>query len=166
MLVNIQVFAYESAAMRPKQPWDLVRFSVISTLVFLVMASASFAEAQTIQTLYSFANTNGSSPYAGLTMGSDGNFYGTTIGNSLSGTVFQMTTDGTLTTLASFNSNVLSTNGANPLAALTLGTDGNYYGTTELGGIVNFTHTRAMGTVFKVTTNGTLTTVAAFNDTN
>ena len=42
------------------------------------------------------------------------------------GTVFQVTTNGTLTTLVSFN----CTNGAYPYAALTLGNDGNFYGTT------------------------------------
>ena len=40
--------------------------------------------------------------------------------------MFKVTTNGTLTTLVSFN----GTNGANPGAALTLGTDGNFYGTT------------------------------------
>jgi uncharacterized repeat protein (TIGR03803 family) len=44
--------------------------------------------------------------------------------------VFQITTNGVLTTLASFS----GTNGANPQASLTLGTDGDYYGTTYSGG--------------------------------
>jgi len=58
--------------------------------------------------------------------------------------VFKVTTNGTLTTLVSFN----YSNGAYPVAALTLGNDGNFYSTTEYGGI------------FKVTTNGVLTTLA------
>ena len=49
------------------------------------------------------------------------------------GTVFKVTTNGTLTTLVSFN----HTNGANPHAALTLGNDGNFYGTTAYGGSSN-----------------------------
>ena len=69
------------------------------------------------------------------------------------GTVFKVTTNGTLTTLVSFN----GTNGANPYAALTLGNDGNFYGTTSEGGSSGY------GTVFKVTTNGTLTTLVSFN---
>src|ERR1035437_2923638 len=152
--------------MRPKRTGSWMKSSLKSAIAALTLASVSPAEAQTIQTLYSFDNTNGSSPYAGLTLGNDGNFYGTTIGSSLSGTVFQLTTNGTLTALAFFNSNVLNTNGANPLSPLALGSDGNYYGTTELGGIVNSTYTSGMGTVFRVTTNGTLTTLVAFNDTN
>ena len=46
------------------------------------------------------------------------------------GTVFKVTTNGTLTTLVSFN----GTNGAYPHAGLTLGNDGNFYGTTSQGG--------------------------------
>jgi hypothetical protein len=44
--------------------------------------------------------------------------------------VFRFTTSGTLTVLASFDSNT----GTNPVAGLTLGPDGNYYGTTTSGG--------------------------------
>ena len=49
--------------------------------------------------------------------------------------------------LASFN----NANGTHPWAAPTLGHDGNFYGTTRDGG------SSGAGTVFKVTTNGTLT---------
>ena len=128
------------------------------------MASASLVGAQTLQTLCSFNNTNGAYPN-GLTLGSDGNFYGTTPGGNYGGgfgTVFKVTTNGTLTTLVSFN----GTNGANPWAALTLGTDGNFYGTTCYGGVTNSTFPYGMGTVFKVTTNGVLTTLVSFNNTN
>jgi uncharacterized repeat protein (TIGR03803 family) len=121
------------------------------------MASAAPVEAQTIQTLCSFYSTNGTYPSA-LTLGHDGNFYGTTEqgGSAGYGTVFKVTTNGTLTTLAAFNSN----NGASPYAALALGNDGNFYGTTFYGG------SSGDGTVFKVTTNGTLTTLVSFNGTN
>ena len=101
-------------------------------------------------------------PYAGLTLGNDGNFYGTTSAAAWQrgyGTVFKVTTNGTLTTLVSFN----RTNGANPPAALTLGNDGNFYGTTSEAAQ---TQPVGMGTVFKVTTNGTLTTLVSFPLTN
>ena len=44
------------------------------------------------------------------------------------------------------------------MSQLTVGADGQLYGTTQLGGAAN------MGTVFKVTTNGVLTTLASFTN--
>ena len=54
-----------------------------------------------------------------------------------SGTVFKVTPGGALTTLYSFTGGA---DGGYPNAALTLGTDGNFYGTTEEGGITNSTY--------------------------
>ncbi len=131
-------------------------------LIFAV--NGFIASAQTLQTLVSFNGTNGALPFAALTLGNDGNFFGTTYGGGSSncGTVFQITSNGTLTSLVSFN----GTNGKHPDAALTLGNDGNFYGTTSYGGNTNFNSGSGFGTVFKVTTNGTLTTLVSFNDTN
>jgi uncharacterized repeat protein (TIGR03803 family) len=128
------------------------------------------AHAQTAVPLFSFdaSGTNGAYPEANLTLGPDGNFYGTTEsgGATTNGTIFKVTTNGSLTTLVNFN----GTNGANPLAALTLGTDGNFYGTTEYGGntIGNSGLDAGLGggTVFQMTTNGTLTTLVNFAATN
>ncbi len=60
-------------------------------------------------------------------------------GTSAVGTVFEVTSNGTLMTLVNFN----STNGAYPLAGLTLGTNNNLYGTAAGGG------TDGNGTVFE-----------------
>ena len=100
--------------------------------------------------------TNGAFPKAGLALGSDGNFYGTTSGggtNGGNGTVFKISTNGALTTLYSFTGGI---DGANPQAGLALGGDGNFYGTTAAGG------TNSDGTVFKISTNGTLTSLYSF----
>ena len=113
----------------------------------------------TLTTLVSFGGTNGANPGAGLVQGNDGNFYGTTVvgGANGYGSLFQLTLSGTLATLISFDR---TNNGANPGAVLVQGSDDAFYGTTEAGG------TTANGTIFKVTTNGTLTTLVSFNGTN
>jgi uncharacterized repeat protein (TIGR03803 family) len=109
-----------------------------------------------LTTLYSFTGAgDGGSPGAALTLGKDGNFYGTTPegGANTSGTVFKITPAGTLTTLYQFTG---GSAGALPDAALTLGRDGNFYGTTSYGGL------NGWGTVFRITPNGTLTTLSSF----
>ncbi len=79
--------------------------------------------------IHNFGGADGSSPYAGLTLGLDGNFYGATIlgGDNSLGTVFKMTSAGTVTTLYSFKG---GTDGAHPYATPVLGNDGNLYGVT------------------------------------
>ena len=57
----------------------------------------------------------------------------------------------TLTTLHTFN----GTDGAIPNSSLVQGTDGNFYGTTDGGGTNN------IGTIFKMTPSGTLTSLSA-----
>ena len=111
-----------------------------------------------LTTLLSFTGTNGAYPRAGLVLGRDGHFYGTTAegGSSELGTVFQVTTNGVLTSLVPFN----GTNGANPWAGLVVGNDGHFYGTTVGGG------SSGLGTVFKVTTSGLLTSLVSFNGAN
>src|ERR1019366_42188 len=112
-----------------------------------------------VTAVYEFTGSaDGAYPYADLVQGKDGHFYGTTLegGANGYGTVFGLTTNGTLTTLASFN----YTNGAYPQAGVILGTDGSFYGTTLEGGAGGY------GTVFNLTTNGTLTTLLSFGLTN
>jgi len=61
----------------------------------------------------------------------------------------------TFTTLASFD----GTEGANPAALLVQATNGNLYGTTQLGGTSSF---GSYGTIFEITPGGTLTAVYSF----
>jgi len=114
-------------------------------------------------TLHSFGTkagfADGCSPRAGLVQGSDGNLYGTTSLNGTYGnygTIFKITTSGSLTTLYSFCAVSGCPDGANPAAPLIQATDGNYYGTTKFGGAGNG------GTVFQITPAGTLTTLYSF----
>jgi uncharacterized repeat protein (TIGR03803 family) len=138
--------------------------SIRSIITFLILGSTALVGGETLRTVCSFSETNGARPQAGLLLGNDGSFYGATAygGDSGYGTAFHLTTNGALTTLTSFS----LTNGAYPQARLTSGNDGNLYGTTLQGGITNFTYSKGMGTIFRVTTNGTLTTLAAFSGTN
>jgi len=121
-----------------------------------------------LSTLYSFCSqphcTDGAQPLAGLLQASDGNFYGTTLGGGVpgqggqGGTVFKITSSGTLTTLYSFCAQNNCTDGETPSAGLVQASDGNFYGTTEGGGA----NGPSRGTVFKVTPAGTLTTLYSF----
>jgi uncharacterized repeat protein (TIGR03803 family) len=113
----------------------------------------------TLTTLYSFNATDGFLPLAGLAPGTDGNFYGTTYNggaNGFGGTAFKMTAGGMLTTLYSFCSQPNCADGARPHAVLVLASDGSFYGTTMEGG------SHGVGTVFKITSGGALTTLYTF----
>jgi uncharacterized repeat protein (TIGR03803 family) len=112
-------------------------------------------------TLVSFGGTAGNlgaKPFAGLTLGPDGTLYGCTTegGSSSLGTIFKLGVDGAFTSLASFTGTGGANPGSAPSAGVVLGGDGNLYGTTKLGGGSN------LGTIFKITPAGTLTTLAAF----
>ncbi|HVM62275.1 MAG TPA: choice-of-anchor tandem repeat GloVer-containing protein [Verrucomicrobiae bacterium] len=112
----------------------------------------------TLTTLWRFTGgTDGSEPIAKLVQGFDGNFYGTASGGGTDdwGTVFQITPQGTLTTLWQFSG---GTDGGGPEAGLVQGVDSNFYGTTYEGGT-----NAGFGTVFKITPQGTLTTLYRFS---
>jgi len=130
--------------------------------VFRITPSGTFT------LLYDFPGVSGgSSPFAGLVQGDDGKLYGTTFSGSGAGsffgagTVFQMDlAGGTPTILHSFSGGA---DGGNPYyGALAKGTDGNFYGTTYGGGMVNSNFPQGTGTVFRITPAGTLTTLHTF----
>jgi len=123
--------------------------------VFVLLATATVAlSGQTLTTLYNFHGADGSSPYAGLMQASNGNLYGTTSagGANGDGTVFEITTSGTLTTVHNFN-HLSPIDGAQPYGGLIQAKDGNLYGTTNRGGSHN------VGIVFRMTTGGTMKTL-------
>jgi uncharacterized repeat protein (TIGR03803 family) len=105
--------------------------------------------------LYSFTNgLDGGFPAAGVVLGSDGTFYGTTYngGASANGTVYQITANGAFRSVASFN----KTNGSLPMAELVQDPAGNFYGTTISGGIYGY------GEVFRMTPAGLITPLYSF----
>ena len=113
----------------------------------------------TLTALATFDNTNGAYPAAKLIEDSNGDLLGTTTGYGAPagdfGTVFDLSPRGTLTTLARFPGGA---SGANPYGSLLEDGTGNLYGTTYFGGSANG------GTVYKLATDGTLTTLANFNN--
>lgn len=117
------------------------------------------------KTLYSFTNgSDGGSPYAPLVAGSNGFLYGTTAtggGTANCGTVYKITTSGTLTPLHQFTGSAGS-DGCSPYTPLTLGNDGNFYGTTNVGG----TSVYQAGTIFRISPAGTLKLLHSFADTD
>jgi uncharacterized repeat protein (TIGR03803 family) len=119
----------------------------------VLLAAATVAlSAQTLTTLHSFNQTDGSNPYAGLMQASNGILYGTTSagGANGDGTVFQITTSGTLTTMHNFN-HLSPTDGAQPYSGLIQARDGNLYGTTYRGGSHN------VGIAYRISLGGTMT---------
>jgi uncharacterized repeat protein (TIGR03803 family) len=114
--------------------------------------------AGTLTTLYSFCSQTGCSdgfgPWAGLSLGNDSSFYGTTGygGNTAngatngSGTIFKVTPAGALTALHIFD----NTDGSVPLAQLVQATNGTFYGTTVYGGDLSCGSPNGCGTVFNL----------------
>lgn len=137
---------------------------VVYAIIAVCLAAAVPSPAQTLTTLADFNQTNGASPAARLTQGIDGNLYGTTLegGNAASlGTVFKVTTDGTLTTVYVLCSQFDCADGEYSYSALVQDQSGNFYGTTE-GGIYG----QSLGTIFKITPAGVLTTLHVFSGTD
>lgn len=112
-----------------------------------------------LSTVVNFDFTTGAYPDGALVKGADGSLYGLTqAGGAFSGgTAFKVSTGGTFTALVDFES---TTTGSNPTGALTLGTDGNFYGSTKYGGSTD------NGTVFQMTPAGVVTTLVEFAGAN
>lgn len=130
--------------------------SAASAAAVLAVASVTAPNVM-LSNLYSFTGgADGANPN-GLMVASNGMIYSTTQdgGSDSSGTVFQWAAAGGLTTLYSFGQ---PNGGFNPDAGLTQGPDGFLYGSTANGGSAGW------GAVFKMTTNGALTTIANFHD--
>ena len=114
----------------------------------------------TITILHSFTGTqqgsDGAEPYAGLTIDSSGNLYGTTYygGKYNMGTVFKTTSGGTTTVLYSFSG--VGSDGSNPWGGVVRDSSGNLYGTTYYGG------SGRQGVLFKLSATNNLTLLLTF----
>jgi uncharacterized repeat protein (TIGR03803 family) len=142
---------------------DTNKWRGLKTAFAVVLVSVTTAVGSSPKNIFTdlvkFDQTNGANPYSVLVQGRDGNFYGTAAsygayGNY--GTIFKVTPKGKRTTLYSFCSQSGCPDGYFPVAGLVQGTDGNFYGTTQSGGVGKG------GTVFKITPKGKFTLLYAF----
>jgi uncharacterized repeat protein (TIGR03803 family) len=135
---------------------------------FLLLLFGTWAHSAELvfQSVCQFAPSSyGPNARAGLLEGEPGIFYGVTLygGTNSSGTIFRINSAGVLTYLASFD----GTNGLMPWGSMVWGDDGSMYGVARN----DRTQTPqewflGCGTVFRCTTNGELSLVAAFKGTN
>ncbi len=127
----------------------------LSILALTLLVTA--ASAQTFSVFYSFNFTDGSAPNGGLIVDSAGNFYGTTQfgGSSNRGVIFKLSSTGQETVLYTFTG---LSDGGIPIGRLIRDDKGNLYGITSSGGDA----TCSCGTVFELTTTGSLQVLHAF----
>jgi uncharacterized repeat protein (TIGR03803 family) len=109
-------------------------------IVFKITPSGTF------NIIYNFDTVHGSTPVGGLTLGVDGDLYGTTEegGANGFGNIFKITPSGNLTVLYDFKG---TADGGHPVSALVLGTDGVFHGTSY------------PGVAYKMTTKGVVTVI-------
>jgi uncharacterized repeat protein (TIGR03803 family) len=120
--------------------------------------------AGTLTTLAVFCRLTGFKPNSTLVQAANGNFYSTTGLGGIStqadqGTVYEMTPNGSITSLYSFCLQTDCPDGKTPIG-LAMGTDGNFYGTTELA------NADYKGTIYEITPAGQFTTLHTFTPTN
>jgi uncharacterized repeat protein (TIGR03803 family) len=125
----------------------------------LTLFAAQSVRAQTFSVLYHFNGSDGSTPLGRLTLDAAGNLYGTTYlgGTGGFGTIFKLDGTGKLTVLHNFTG---GTDGGNPFAGVIRDSDGNLYGAASGGALPKCGG--GCGTVFKLDTSGTLTTLYMF----
>ncbi|HEX3666122.1 MAG TPA: choice-of-anchor tandem repeat GloVer-containing protein [Rhizomicrobium sp.] len=109
----------------------------------------------TLTILHAFNGNDGEFPEHGLATDGKGNAYGATAfgGADDNGTLYKIASDGTFSTLYNFTGGA---DGGFIYGAVAADVQGNVYGNTASGGAFGF------GTVFKLSPNGTLTTLYSF----
>ena len=114
--------------------------------------------AGTFTSLYSFTGGGPHAPVGSLVQAVDGNFYGTSTygGVNNHGSVFRISPSGVVKELYAFCKTISSCpDGYLPMNGLVQGNDGNLYGTTYFSG-------NSVGSIFRITPSGTLTTLYNF----
>jgi uncharacterized repeat protein (TIGR03803 family) len=123
--------------------------------IFRVTLAGGFTVLRSLGT----SSTDAALPYTGLVQGPDNMLYGTTLyggtggGGEGGGTVFRIGLDGTnFSIIHNFN----GADGENPEGQLIVGSDGELYGTTMMGGSAN------RGTIYRISTSGQHTLLYSF----
>jgi uncharacterized repeat protein (TIGR03803 family) len=148
------------------------QFFVLAMLLFATVVCfpcESWAQNFTFSTLYKFKQSGQSpvSPAGFLIVDSGGNLYGTTqLGGAFGlGTVFEITSQGKLSVLHSFQGSPNDGNeheGIPVFSGLARDTAGNLYGATGQGGTFTAPCTGGCGVVFKLSPSGTETILHNF----
>jgi len=135
-------------------------------VIFKITASGTYS------VLYNLCSKSGcldgAGPLGGLAQGTDGDFYGTAsdggtrtyAGSSPGGVVFKISASGDYSVLYNFCSKPNCADGNIPYGGLVQASDGNFYGTTQVGGANND------GVVFQLTPAGVLTVLYNFDGTH
>ncbi|HEY6370747.1 MAG TPA: choice-of-anchor tandem repeat GloVer-containing protein, partial [Candidatus Sulfotelmatobacter sp.] len=138
--------------------------TLLPMIAFAVVMTTTSATAQTYTRLFTYPgttnNTSGITWPGLISQGPDGQLYSTDVsdGTHNNGSVYKLTTGGLYTPLLSFCSQTSCADGSNPYGGVTLGNDGDLYGTTYVGGLYD------SGTIFKMTDTGTWTKLWDFTE--
>ena len=128
-------------------------------LSIMLLATCTPISAQTYTVLHNFGSKAGDPTgprYSGvISQSRGGNMFSSADDHwtDNNGTAYRISPGGTLTVVHGF----APPRGVRPVGGLTLGTDGQYYGTNEAGGLYGF------GNIFKMKQGGGLTVLHAFN---
>jgi uncharacterized repeat protein (TIGR03803 family) len=132
---------------------DLGPFSCGHTSCGTVFELVNSPGGYTESVLYTFAESNGANPQAGLVMDSSGDLYGTTSNGGAYGfgTVFELTnSSGTYTEKVLHSFGGTPTDGVMPVASLLMDGSGNLFGTTKMGGSATLCDGLGCGTAFEL----------------
>jgi len=121
---------------------------IVISALFVAVAIAPGAHAQTFTVLHTFTGPDGASPYSGITVDRAGNLYGTTSQSGVKGhmgTVFELTPTQSGWVEQNQYYFGINSDGQFPFSGLVRDATGNLYGTTHNGG------SQGYGIIYKLT---------------